>query len=400
MSPSLLQLQAVGAEDVYLTQNPQINMFKYTYYRYVNFAAEVKPLELNEAVSFGKKATCNVPMSGHLLSKMYLHLRLPRLQKMSGDYVCWSDAIGYSIFDGPIELEIEGVIVDKLYPVFLDMWDELATPRSKRLGRDMMLGKGDTFRSNVDNASTERDIIIPLDFWFTKQHASALPLLSMYTQNIRLHFSFRKFDDVINYNGGVPPSPANIVRANVYAEYLFLDDVILEDFRNQKHMYIIEQVEYHGDESIRPGTTIHNTSLKFNRPLKELVFGCVDARNLATNNYMSFSHQDTESPLVSTASLWLDGKQRFESFPELFYRTVFPDSVHSNVPMKYIYTMPFSLRPEDNQPTGSLNTSLFNDVVLSLRMNPGNPECYVHVYALMYNVVTVENGTLTFQYMV
>ena len=41
MSPGLLQLQSVGEQDVFLTQSPQINIFKYSYYRYVNFATEV-----------------------------------------------------------------------------------------------------------------------------------------------------------------------------------------------------------------------------------------------------------------------------------------------------------------------------------------------------------------------
>ena len=69
--------------------------------------------------------SCVIPKRGHLLSKLHLHISLPILEKTDGKYACWSDTLGYGIFDGPIELQIGGVVVDRLYPQFLDAWDEL-----------------------------------------------------------------------------------------------------------------------------------------------------------------------------------------------------------------------------------------------------------------------------------
>jgi hypothetical protein len=168
MSPSILQLQAIGIQDVYLTKDPQINIFKYNYYRYVNFATETVKLNMNTIATFGQKTTCEIPKRGHLLSKLHLHIRLPQLNKISGDYVCWNDTLGYSIFAEPIELQIGGVIVDRLYPQFMNAWDEL-TNANKQLGKNFMLLKSDTYVNNYTNAKKEVDLVIPLDFWFTKQ---------------------------------------------------------------------------------------------------------------------------------------------------------------------------------------------------------------------------------------
>lgn len=396
MSPSIFQLQALGIQDVYLTKDPQINIFKYNYYRYVNFAADTVKLNLNSAASFGQKVTCDVPKRGHLLSKMYLHLKLPKINFSTGTYACWSDTIGYGIFSDPIELQIGGVVVERLYPQFMNAWDEL-TNNNKQLGKNFMLLKSDTYVANYTNAEKTVDLIIPLDFWFTKRYNSALPLLSMTQQDIKVNFRLKRFLECVNYDGDEPEA-VDIIESNIYAEYIFLDDVILKQFQAQKHQYIIEQVQYNGDEIVNPSSGVHNSDLKFSHPVKELVFFAVETNNLDTNNTFSYSKSSDDLPLIEEASLLLDGKYRFERLPEFYYRTIFPDSVHSVIPMKYIYCMPFSLRPEDNQPTGSLNMSRFNDITLALRLCQSNPQMKLFVFALSYNVVIIENGVLTMEF--
>jgi len=138
MVAGTLQLQARGIQDVYLTKDPEINVFQYQYFRYVNFANDLYKLPLHDPARFNSKTHVVIPKKGHLLSKLYLHLKLPRMVKTGGTYVCWSDAIGYSIFNNPIELQIGGVVVDKLYPVCMDILDELSTA-SNTLGHDRMI---------------------------------------------------------------------------------------------------------------------------------------------------------------------------------------------------------------------------------------------------------------------
>ena len=398
MAGGILSLQAVGIQDTYLTSNPEINVFKYKVYRYVNFATETQKLHLNDLATFGRKTSVIVPKKGHLLSKLYLHLKLPRLVKRDGSYVCWADALGYSIFSHPIELEIGGVVVDKLFPVCMDMRDEL-TSSTKKLGMDKMVLKSDTYRSNYYNAIKSSDMMIPLDFWFTKEYSSALPLLSMNNQEIKLNFQLKDFEDVINYDGILGAAPVSVLDSNVFAEYIFLDDIILDKFQKQKHMYIIEQTVYHGDENIPQGQSIFNTKINFLNPCKELLIACVDKNNFDNNNYFNYSRRSDGEPLVQELNLLLDGRSRFDDYlPEFIFREYFPNNVHSVIPTKHMYSIPFCTKPEESQPTGSINLSRFDDVMLSLKMNSANPECQVHIYGIMHNVVRIENGTLVFEW--
>ena len=169
-------------------------------------------------------------------------------------------------------------------------------------------------------------------------------------------------------------------------------------FQTQKHMYVIDQVQYHGDEIIPSNIGIFNTTLKFNHPVKELLFAFVETANVDNNNYFAYNNRDDDTSIISEAALQIDGKYRYDFLPEFIFRSIFPDSVHSVIPMKYVYCIPFSLKPEDNQPTGSINMSRFNDVVLSFKLPKNNPESYVYVYAINYNIVTVENGVMTLEF--
>lgn len=397
MSPSMLQLQALGIQDVFLTQNPEINIFQYKYYRYINFANEIVKLPMTEVASWGRRSSCHIPKKGHLLSKLYLHIKLPQLVKNGGTYASWVDSLGYSIFSEPIELEIGGVVVDKLYPQFMDMWDDLSNS-NKQLGRNLMLLKGDLYSSSQYNATQANELIIPLEFWFTKKYNMALPLLSMHNQDIKLNFKFKQFSECVNYDGS-QPQLVHIQDSSVIAEYIFLDDAIIPQFQQQKHVFVIEQVQSNGAETIPANTLLYNSSLKFNHPCKELLFALTTKDNMNNNNVYNYSSNDN-LPLIQEASLLLDGKRRYEILPEVYYRTMLPDCVHSCVPLKYIYCMPFCIRPEENQPTGSLNMSRFNDVNLALRLTESNPECVLNVYAISYNIVTIQNGTLTFEFAV
>lgn len=393
-----LQLQARGIQDVYLTKDPEINVFQYNAFRYVNFANDLYKIPLRDTARFGSKTHVIIPKKGHLLSKLYLHLKLPVLNNIDGTYACWSDTLGYAIFNSPIELQIGGVVIDKLYPVCMDILDELSVSTNK-LGHDRMILKSDTWRSNINNSTKEVNLMIPLNFWFTKHYSMALPLLSMVSQEIQINFSFAEFSKVINYDGLTQPNYVDILDSNIFAEYIMLDDIILDMFQRQKHQYIITQMVYNGDDNIAPNKNFFNTKLTFNNPCKELLFACVDQNNYDYNNYFNYSRLSDEKPLISEATLMLDGRHRYDDLlPEFIFREYFPHIVHSVVPDKYLYVMPFAIKPEDNQPTGSLNMSRFDEITLNLKMTNDNPACKLYVFGIMYNIVTIENGILTFEF--
>ena len=70
-----MQLVAYGAQDVYLSGNPQITFFKIVYRRHTNFSIEAIEQVFNGNVDFGKKATLSISRHGDLISKMFLKLK-------------------------------------------------------------------------------------------------------------------------------------------------------------------------------------------------------------------------------------------------------------------------------------------------------------------------------------
>jgi hypothetical protein len=67
-----MQLVAYGAQDVYLTGNPQITFFKVVYRRHTNFACEAIEQTFNGTPAFGGKATVPITRNGDLVTKMWL----------------------------------------------------------------------------------------------------------------------------------------------------------------------------------------------------------------------------------------------------------------------------------------------------------------------------------------
>ncbi len=393
----MIQLDAVGLQDAYLTENPKIDFFKYAYYQYVNFATELVELQLDDVIDFGKTSNCVIPKTGHILTNLYLRIKVPALVRTSGTYLSWSETLGYAIFRDGVDLEIGGVVMDTFYPGFWDIRESFVKADND-LGANLLLLRGDTYISSRHNAEKENDMIIPLKFWFTREYKMGLPIAAMKNQDIRLRFKFREFLDCINYDGSEPGSDVHMVNANVFAEYVYLDNSVLENFAKREHEFLIEQVRFNGTDLVTPGKKFHNSNLEFNNPCKEIMFGCVEKANIINNNYFNYSAISTDSNIISKISFTLDGKKRFESTPEIFNRLAYANMLHTSVPLKYVYSLPFCLKPEDNQPTGSINLARFDSKVLGLELVDNNPECYVYVYAVMYNVIVVSDGFLRMRF--
>ena len=74
MGGGLLQLVAYGAQDVYLTGNPQITFFKVVYRRHTNFALESIQQTFNGYVGYGQRVTATISRNGDLI-KIYLVIK-------------------------------------------------------------------------------------------------------------------------------------------------------------------------------------------------------------------------------------------------------------------------------------------------------------------------------------
>ena len=131
MGGGLMQLVAYGAQDIYLTGNPQITFFKVVYRRHTNFAVESIEQTFNGAVDFDKRVTATISRNGDLIKQMYLEVVLAGQVTISG--------VGNAIVK-QVELEIGGQLIDRHYGEWMNIWTELSTPEGKREGYDDMVG--------------------------------------------------------------------------------------------------------------------------------------------------------------------------------------------------------------------------------------------------------------------
>lgn len=75
-----MQLVAYGAQDIYLTGNPQITFFKVVYRRHTNFSMESIEQVFNGTADFGKRVTCTISRNGDLIHRVYLQVTLPLVE--------------------------------------------------------------------------------------------------------------------------------------------------------------------------------------------------------------------------------------------------------------------------------------------------------------------------------
>lgn len=398
MTGALLQLQATGIQDAYLTAKPEIDIFKYTYFRHINFATETIRLNTATALTFGGKTYCNIPPKCHMLSKLYLYIKLPSLTKTSGTYASWTNGLGYAIFDY-LEFEVNGVIVDKIYGTFQDIFHELTTPLNNK--SDPMVLKSDLYTATQYNALQQNELMIPLDFWFNKLNGLGIPFMSLYNQNCKVNIKLKTFDECINYDGNTPPIKTELLESYMYGEYTIFDenlaDKLAEAALNTK--YIVEQVQFNEIDQLPPNTEKWQAHLRFNHPCKELLFVFKHSECVNNNDYFNYGNLHNNS-ILKSATFLINGLTRFDDLPESYYRLTFPNKVHSGATDKFIYCIPFALHPEKNQPTGSLNFSRLDNVSLHLNLNPISDTCQLHIYAVTYNVLSLKNKCLTFEFLV
>jgi hypothetical protein len=137
----LLQLIAMGKQDVFLSGNPQITWFKMVYRRYTNFAVESQAMYFDGDPDFGKRLSCLVPRRGDLLGPVFLEVTLPAIYLSSnGVATNYVNSIGHALIQ-EISIEIGEQEIDKQTGEWMELWSNLTVTEDKRQGWNNMIGK-------------------------------------------------------------------------------------------------------------------------------------------------------------------------------------------------------------------------------------------------------------------
>jgi len=292
MGGGLMQLVAYGAQDVYLTGNPQITFFKVVYRRHTNFAMECIEQTLTGNPDFGRKTQVQVMRSGDLATRMYLMVTVNEVKWSDTQNKCkfaWVRRLGHAMIKN-VDIEIGGSRIDRQYGTWLDIWYELTHDVNQERGYRNMIGDTEEL-TRLDGPDSNgyvkpsATLYIPLQFWFNRNSGLALPLIALQYHEVRLLFEFENVDRLCVWQAHVSdcgkvygPEFRNlsIKDASVLVEYVYLDSLERRRFAQVGHEYLIEQVQFTGEETVtgssNAGSLPQKWKLGFNHPTKELVW--------------------------------------------------------------------------------------------------------------------------------
>jgi hypothetical protein len=484
MGGGLMQLVAYGAQDIYLTGNPQITFFKVVYRRHTNFSIESIEQTFNGTADFGKKVSCTISRNGDLVHRIYLQTTLPdqiinvattasggdlTVQNQVGvldlrdGIVRWCNWVGEKMINFA-EIEIGGQRIDKHYGEWLHLWNQLTNQSGHDESYQRMVGNTPHLtknRSTVASTTATQNIsvsgkrlYVPLQFWFCRNPGLALPLIALQYHEVKINIEFEELKNLFiartTSNSAVAVQGA-LQNTSLWVDYIFLDTDERRRFAQLSHEYLIEQLQYPGEETIT--TTSNKIRLNFNHPVKELVW--VAQKEVSVENMQHFNYTDSldSSPTLthnsqgsrmiqgivenindsvggslklissdegnntcSGAKIQLNGQDRFSERDGDYFNYVQPYNHHTRAPHVGVNVYSFALKPEEHQPSGTCNFSRIDNANLFLTVTSrtlrkgtvavsggilsetdidtqGTPNnARVRVYATNYNVLRIMSG--------
>ena len=341
-----MQLVAIGAQDVFLTGNPQITFFKVVYKRHTNFSKETIQQKWSGS---GIRKTCTLSRNGDLVQEIY----------MQGTEQTYGGLKS-------VEVEIGGQKIDKHYGTWLAIYDEL-------------------FETNRPLSAAIVGTFLPLQFWFNRNPGLALPLIALQYHEVKV---------VAEWD-----TPTNAAKCTgLLVNYVYLDTDERRRFAQVSHEYLIEQVQHTGVETIpaaasNGGVVTKSVTLTYNHPVKALFWTGI-ADDSSNNGVASY-----------TAKLQLNGHDRFSEQGHLYFTGVQPyecglrhmkagGSGGVDVATNNAGMYSFCLKPGEHQPSGSCNFSRIDNARLVFSgMNTADATATsLSVFALNYNVLRVMSG--------
>jgi hypothetical protein len=419
MGGGLMQLVAYGAQDVYLTGNPQITFFKIVYRRHTNFSMECIEQTLNGTLSQNSdRLVSKISRNGDLIGNMHLDLKLPNNNENNVKELHWTNNTAHAYIDN-ISISIGGQLIDKHYGHWLDIWNELTDNEdNEKLLLNKQLDKKAYYEKT--DSLVPLQLYIPLKFWFNRNIGLALPLIALQYHEVEIKLETRELITLVNCKNHTlnPITNVGIPSLKLFADYIYLDTDERRRFAQISHEYLIEQLQY----SREIAST--STKLNLNHPVKEIIWtiqniNVIDSKttnaandaslnnqtNLANgNDYFCYTslNDPEDADMVEYLNyeksfepfdkfnIKLNGHDRFSKQKASYFRLLQPFQCGHKVPTKHIYLYSFALKPEEHQPSGTCNFSRIDNAELSF--TKVRPNSNINIYAINYNVLRIMSG--------
>ena len=377
----------------------------------------------------------------------------------NGDFdpvgVHWTNCVGHAIIE-TVSVSIGGHEFDCHTGDFLQIWESLTAKANKEL--ESLVGCFKDIDSLFDFSAENQILYVPLKFWFNRSWQQALPLIALQYHQVRLDVRLRPKESLIKVvdwdaaelDGTTGVGSPNLLptidydkdsgemmEAFILANYVFLDTFERRLFAQKYHTYVFDQLQFTGPESKQATKKVHNIELRFNHPVQELIWVIQTQDAIDNKDWFDYSIRCPDPigvgapdvagspalgvPLVgrdplASAKLQLNGHDRFEERDAVYFRKVVPLEHHTRIPDRFIYCYSFAKDPEHaTQPTGSVNMSRIDNVVLQLHtaddaltgsatinnrltVPKGEFSGEIRVYARSKNVMRVISGMAGIRY--
>ena len=333
MGGGLMQLVAYGAQDIYLTGNPQITFFKVVYRRHTNFAMESIEQTFNGSVDYSRRLTCTLDRSGDLVHRMYLEVEVDTITSLVEDNSCSGSFVsgigsdfqgyvtaflnestrlastgsgfannlglprhgrfGHSLID-EVEVEIGGQCIDKHYGEWLEIWSQLTCTdfeltKTRLMIDGTMVNTGPTTNmtsasdGNVNVLTGSRKVVVPLQFWFNRNPGLALPLIALQYHEVKINLVLNSRQRAGLSKEDNCSCCQKLTHLSLFCDYIFLDTDERRRFAQVSHEYLIEQLQFNNIVNAEKSESSKNVELRFNHPCKELVW-VVQPQSVAVRN--------------------------------------------------------------------------------------------------------------------
>ena len=325
-----MQLVAYGAQDIYLTGNPQITFFKVVYRRHTNFSMEAIAQTFNGTAALGSDVSATISRNGDLVHRLYLQhssTYTHAAAQNADNNVSLVERYGESIIK-ECELEIGGQMIDKHTSMWNRVWSDLTeenpsghfgkdgaafganvttagngTLYQKMTGSGLGLNSDDANNANMLNGAdgagsvngitykvgggggtpasiAVSNIMMPLNFWFCRNPGLALPLIALQYHEVKVKMTFETIGNLVrqvtgtaDFADSLNATTGTVAVTNsdftLFADYIYLDTDERRRFAQVSHEYLIEQLQYSDTIINQADVTI---DLNFNHPVKELVW--------------------------------------------------------------------------------------------------------------------------------
>ena len=302
MGGGLLQLVSYGAQDIYISGNPQITFWKVLFKRHTNFAMESIEVTFNGQADFNKRVTAIINRNADLMYRTYVQVVLPAVDLSAAGTVStsvsrfrWLNYVGHRLIK-TVELEIGGQRIDRQYGDWMQIWTQLTQDAGTVRALDEMIGNShdlvlmksttgyaldqscsgaELTNSCAPRAGTPaKTLYIPLQFWFCRNPGLAIPLIALQYHEVRINVEFEQWINCsyteLKSGQSVPTSIQSLTAASLYIDYVYLDTEERRRFAQQSHEYLIDQLQFTGDETVTASS--NKIQMNFNHPVKELVW--------------------------------------------------------------------------------------------------------------------------------